>query len=118
MCDVFDRLVFATSDNLVAVFIRSHVESTMHDADERDELAAVVLDENDIFVAYLEFRRIAHAHRLAFAAPTSLFRSKQPTLERTGHGTTKIFCESGSLTLLPGAYPLTSISPPLGSNGL
>lgn len=34
------------------------------------------------------------------------------------YGTTKIFCESGSLTLLPGLYPLTSMRPPLGSNGL
>jgi len=118
MCDVFDRLVFAIGDNLVAAFIRPHVESAMHDADERDELTIVVLDEKDFFVADLEFRRVAHAQRLAFAASTSLFRSKRPTLERAGHGTTKIFCESGSLTLLPGAYPLTSISPPLGSNGL
>jgi hypothetical protein len=118
MCDVFDRLVFAIGDNLVAAFICSHAESAMHDADEPDELTAFVLDEKAFFVADLEFRRVAHAHRLAFAAPTSLFRSKRPTLERTGHGTTKIFCESGSLTLLPGAYPLTSISPPLGSNGL
>jgi hypothetical protein len=29
-----------------------------------------------------------------------------------------IFCDSGSLTLLPDAYPLTSIYPPLASNGL
>ena len=118
MCDVFDRLVFAISDNLVAAFIRSHVESAMHDADERDELTAVVLDEKDIFVAGVEFRRVAPLIvslllRRPACSDQSGLHWKGP-----GHGTTKIFCESGSLTLLPGAYPLTSISPPLGSNGL
>ena len=49
---------------------------------------------------------------------TSHFDQSGPHWKGSGQGTTKIFCESGSLTLLPGAYPLTSISPPLGSNGL
>ncbi len=37
----------------------------MHDPDERDELLAVVFDEKKITIALLEFRRVAHLHRLS-----------------------------------------------------
>src|ERR1700720_3685965 len=85
MRDVFDRLLFAIRDNLQAAFIRSHVESAMHNADEWDELTAVVLDEKDIFVADPEFRRVAHGHRLASNGATEHangVRLARITLER------------------------------------
>ena len=37
----------------------------MHDPDQRDELTAIVLDEKNILIADLEFRRVAYAHCFA-----------------------------------------------------
>jgi hypothetical protein len=54
----FYRLVYVIGDDLLAAFVRSHVESAFHDADQRSELAAVVLHEKNIFVADLEFHGI------------------------------------------------------------
>jgi len=65
MRNVFDRLVYVIGDDLLAAFVRSHVESAIHDADQRSELAAVVLHEKNIFVADLEFQVIDYTHRLA-----------------------------------------------------
>ena len=36
----------------------------MHDADERNELSAVVFHKQDVAITDLEFRRIGHLHRL------------------------------------------------------
>jgi hypothetical protein len=46
------------------------VESAIHDADQRSELAAVVLHEKNIFVADLEFQVIDYTHRLAGPSST------------------------------------------------
>src|SRR5437870_1651007 len=42
--------------------IASQVKSSMHHANERNDLASVVLHKKDFFIANLEFRRIAYFH--------------------------------------------------------
>jgi hypothetical protein len=65
LADISQRPPFTSEQGVAAGLIFLHPETSVLDADERDELAAVVFDEKKIVVTRLEFGRIGHFHRLA-----------------------------------------------------
>lgn len=68
--DILYRFVFVVGNDFLARLIALHMKPAMHNTNQRNELAAVVLDEKDVFVAHFEFWRIAHSHCFAVNGAT------------------------------------------------
>lgn len=65
LIDVGERLTVARDESVAPGLIFLHPETSMLNADKRNELAAVVFDEKDVVITHLELGRIRDFHRPA-----------------------------------------------------
>ena len=62
---VGDRFISITGHRLPARIIMADVKTSMHDADQRNELAPVVFYEQDVFITNRKCRGVGNCHRFA-----------------------------------------------------